>query len=293
MKRSTKWVLGTAGTLLILGLIFRGVGLVMGGGRESRHYYEQRWEELRQNRGWGLMEVTPDRVTIGGENGICLDDEGIRIGGEHGIHVDHHSTEYGENKQVVESGTLSGIREMDVEIDCGDIRIKSGETCAASLNWNLSDYAMSYRVEDGVLKVEDESWGSGKLASGFSIDCGVVLTIPDDMSLDRLHLSTDMGDISVDGAFAAEEAELSTDMGDVTCRGLLARELEVESDLGDVKVELPEKCINPGYNLSTDLGEICVNGRTEKGSAAVAKGKGGYFVEAQTSLGNVTLEYSE
>lgn len=293
MKKGTKWVLGTAGVLMAVGLLLRGTGFLMGGGRESRHYYEQRWEELRHDWDGGLIEAGPDGVLIGGENGICVDSDGVSIGGEHGIHVGHHDWEHGESKQVVESGALTGIREIDVEIDCGDIWLEAGEECSVSLDWNLSDYAMNYRVEDGVLKVEDESWGSGKLADNFSIACRVILTVPDDMSLDRLHLSTDMGDISVDGAFAAEEAELSTDLGDVTCRGLSARELEAESDLGDVRVELPEDCTDPGYSLSTDLGEVYVNGRTEKGSTAVTKGKGGYFVEAQTSLGNVTLEYSE
>ena len=36
MKKGTKWVLGTAGTLMVVGLLLRGVGFVMGGGRESR-----------------------------------------------------------------------------------------------------------------------------------------------------------------------------------------------------------------------------------------------------------------
>lgn len=293
MKKGTKWILGTAGILVAAGLLFLGVGFVMGGGRESRHYYEQRWEELRQDGVRGAVEAGPDGVSIGGENGIRVDSGGVSIGGEHGIHVGHHGSEYGENKQALESGALTGIREIDVEVDCGDIWLETGEECSVSLDWNLSDYTMSYRVEDGVLKVEDESWGSGKLANGFSVACRVILTVPDNMSLDRLYLSTDMGDISADAAISVNRAELSTDLGDVTCRGLRALELEAESDLGDVAVELPEDCTDPGYSLSTDLGEVYVNGRTEKGSTAVTKGKGSYFVEAQTSLGNVTLEYSE
>lgn len=293
MKKGTKWVLGTAGTLMAVGLLLRGVGFVMGGGRESRQYYEDRWEELHLDKRWGLIDISPEGVSVGGENGIRVDSGGVSIGGEHGIHVDHHGSEHGESKQVVESGALTGIREIDVEVDCGDIWLEAGEECSVSLDWNLSDYTMSYRVEDGVLKVEDESWGSGKLANGFSIACRVILTVPDDMSLDRLHLSTDMGDISADAAISVNKAELSTDLGDVTCRGLRALELEAESDLGDVAVELPEDCVDPGYSLSTDLGEVYVNGRAEKGSTAVTKGKGSYFVEAQTSLGNVTLEYSE
>ncbi len=300
MKKGTKWVLGTAGTLVAVGLILRGVGFVMGGGRESRQYYEGRLEEFRWD--WGSVKVSPDGISVGGENGIQVDSSGVSIGGEQGIHVEHHSSERGEKKQYVESGALTGITGIDVEIDCGDIYLQEGEECSVSMDWNLSNYAISYWVEDGVLKVEDESWGISGIEHGFSITSQIVLTVPAGMELDRLHLSTNMGDIEAEASLAAQKAELSTDLGDVTSRGLRVWELEAESDLGDVTVRVPEEYMGLGYSLSTDLGEILVNGRGQAGSeheASVRSGKmycegeGEYFVKAESSLGNVVLEYPE
>lgn len=291
MKKSIKWVLGTAGVLVAMGLLLRGVGFVMGGRRESRQYYEGRWEELHMDGRWGLIDISPDGVSVGGENGIRVDSDGVSVGGEHGIHVDHHGIEHEGKKQLVESGALAGITEIDVEVDCGDIYLQEGENCSVSLDWNPTNYAMSYQVEDGVLKVEDESWGSGKLADGFSVVCRVILTVPADMELDSLQLSTDMGDISVDAALSVSEAELSTDLGDVTCRGLLARELTAESDLGDVTVEVPAECKDLSYALSTDLGEVSFNGEPRRNPTTVVQGNEKYSVEARSSLGNVNLEY--
>ncbi len=291
MKKGTKWVLGTAGTLVAVGLVLRGVGFLMGGAGESRQYYEQKREEFHQDWEWGPVEVSPEGVSVGGENGIRVDSGGVSIGGEHGIHVEHHGTGHGEKKQIVESGTLTGITGIDVEINCGDISLQEGEECSVSLDWNLSNYTMSYQVEDGILKVEDESWGSGGIEHSFSFACRVILTIPADMELKSLHLSTDMGDISADASFTAGEAELSTDLGDVVCRGLRARELEAESDLGDVTVEVPADCKDLSYTLSTDLGEVSFNGEPQRNPTVVIRSNEKYSVEAKSSLGNVSLEY--
>ena len=299
MKKGTKWVLGTAGTLVAVGLVLRGVGFVMGGGRESRQYYEGRWEELQQDWKWDGIDISPDGVSVGGENGIRVDGSGVSVGGEHGIHIYHHGSEHGEQKQLVESGPLIGITEIDVEVDCGDIYLQEGEECSVSLDWDLSNYAMTYQVEDGVLKVEDESWGVSGIPHDLSIACRVVLTVPVEMELKSLSLATNMGDISVEAATTVGEAELSTDLGDVDCRDLRARELEAESDLGDVTVRVPTEYTGLGYSLSTDLGEISINGRHQVGGGASASGKmylegeGKYFVKAETSLGNVALEYPE
>ena len=64
MKKGTKWVLGTAGTLVAVGLILRGVGFVMGGGRESRQYNEGRMDEFRWD--WGSVKVSPDGISVVG-----------------------------------------------------------------------------------------------------------------------------------------------------------------------------------------------------------------------------------
>lgn len=289
MKKGIKICLSLAGVLFALGVVLFLTGSALGGRRESTQYFEERWGDLSRNRAWGPILVNSNGVHIGGENGIHVDSEGVDIGGANGIHVGHNSgNPNSEKKQLVQSGELTGITSVEAELSWGDLWIQEGEDFALSLEWNQSGYAMSYQVENGVLRVKDED-GRHKIGDNFTIACKMILTVPAGTELDTLDLSTDMGDIQIDAALTAGEADLSTDLGDVNCRGLLAREMEVQSDLGDVSVTVPSDCEGLSYSLSADLGEVLLNGQTQTNPTHVTAEKENYFLEASSSLGNVSL----
>lgn len=295
MKKGIKLCLALAGSLFALGLVLTLTGTALGGRMESQQYCWERWKDFSWDNRWGSVQVNSDGVHIGGENGIHVDSAGVSIGGEHGLHVGHHDEgEYSGRKQLMESGALTGITAVEVDIDCGDIWVQEGETLSVSLDWNLNNYTMTYQVENGVLKVEDETWGSGHLGT-LNIDCSAVITIPAGTDLREVKLSTDMGDVDVDAAITAREATLSTNMGDVTCLGLQADQLDAESDMGDVTLCLPKSREDYSWELKTDLGELTVDGEVQ--SSGVGKltdrgGSGKNRVEASSSMGNVEISFS-
>ena len=293
MKRGIKICLALAGTLFALGLTLNLVGTAMGGRRESNRYFEDRWEEISYDREWGPILVGSDGIHIGGENGIHVDSGGVSIGGDSGIHVGHGDA--GE-KRVLESGKLEGITSVEVDVDCGDLRLQKGEEFAVSLGWNLRNYTMRYWVEDGVLKVEDESWGGGKWGDNFNVECKMILTVPAEWALDVLRLSTEFGDIEVDVDITAGEVDLSTSMGDVVCRSLQARDLEAKSDLGDVVIHLPGEQEEYTWDLETSMGTLTVDGQTQNsgmGDITALGGDGPNYVEAEAAMGDIQIHFSK
>ena len=293
MKRGIKICLALAGTLFALGLTLNLVGTAMGGRRESNRYFEDRWEEISYDREWGPILVGSDGIHIGGENGIHVDSGGVSIGGDSGIHVGHGDA--GE-KQVLESGKLEGITSVEVDVDCGDLRLQKGEEFAVSLGWNLRNYTMRYWVEDGVLKVEDESWGGGKWGDNFNVECKMILTVPAEWALDVLRLSTEFGDIEVDVDITAGEVDLSTSMGDVVCRSLQARDLEAKSDMGDVIIHLPGEQEEYTWDLETSMGTLTVDGQTQNsgmGDITALGGDGPNYVEAEAAMGDIQIHFSK
>ena len=293
MKRGIKICLALAGTLFALGLTLNLVGTAMGGRRESNRYFEDRWEEISYDREWGPILVGSDGIHIGGENGIHVDSGGVSIGGDSGIHVGLGDA--GE-KQVLESGKLEGITSVEVDVDCGDLRLQKGEEFAVSLGWNLRNYTMRYWVEDGVLKVEDESWGGGKWGDNFNVECKMILTVPAEWALDVLRLSTEFGDIEVDVDITAGEVDLSTSMGDVVCRSLQARDLEAKSDMGDVVIHLPGEQEEYTWDLETSMGTLTVDGQTQNsgmGDITALGGDGPNYVEAEAAMGDIQIHFSK
>lgn len=297
MKRGIKLCLGLAGTLFVLGLALYLTGSAMGGRRESDQYYEDRWEDFSLGKAWGPILVNSDGVHIGGENGVHVDSDGVSVGGENGIRVGHYGDgkETGE-KQILESGTLEGISSVEVDVDCGDLWVQEGEEFAVSLSWNLRNYSMSYQVENGTLKVEDKSWGGVKWGDNFNVECKMILTVPAGTALDALDLSTAFGDIEVDAALTAVEADLSTNMGDVVCRNLRAGELDAKSDMGDVLIHLPGGREEYTWELETSMGALTVDGQTQNSGLGDIATQGGYgpnSVEAETSMGDIQVYFSK
>lgn len=296
MKRGIKLCLALAGVLFVLGLTLNLVGAAMGGRRESNRYFQEHWEEIFHDENWGPALVGSDGVHIGGTNGIHVDSEGVNIGGEHGIHVGHHSEGgYTGKIQTLESGELTGITAVEVDVDCGDIWLQEGDAFGISLSWDLSNYAMSYRVENGILKVEDESWDGVKWGDDFAMECAAILTVPAGTALNGLDLSTEFGDIKVDAAITATEADLSTNMGDVVCRGLQAGELEAKSDMGDVTLHLPGGRDRYTWKMETKMGELTEDGEKRSGGlgdVTYRSGSGPSVVEAETAMGDVALHFT-
>ena len=296
MKRGIKICLALAGTLFALGLTLNLVGSAMGGRRESNRYFEDRWEEAFHNGKWGSILVGSDGVHIGGENGIHVDSDGVSIGGDSGIRVGHGDREGAGEKQSLESGKLEGITSVEVDVDCGDLQVQKGEEFSVSLGWNLRNYTMRYQVENGVLKVEDESWGEGKWGDNFNVECKMILTVPAEWALDVLKLSTEFGDIEVDADITAVEADLSTSMGDVVCRSLQARDLEAKSDMGDVVIHLPGDQGEYAWDLETSMGTLTVDGQTRNsgmGDISDQGGNGPNYVEAEAAMGDIQIYFSK
>lgn len=269
MKRFTKWCLILAGILLVLGIGLCTAGAVMGGGAESGSYFARRWNSA-------------SNYWLGGLS---------RLGEIAGIE---------RELQQVSDEELTGVRSIEVDIDYGDISIRpqvdNKETFSVFLYWNLRSYELNYTVEEGVLKVSDESWGK-HFRGGPNSECSVIIRVPQWVVMGKMDLSTNLGDVSVSADnFYVYEADLSTDLGDVNWSDTYCvRELDAGTDLGDVDVHLPGSQGDYRWELETDLGEVSVNGETQSGDAPGAELQGGTGecrINASSSLGNVNMSFT-
>ncbi len=285
MKRTLKLCLALAGGFLMLGLVCTAVGALMGGRADSDRYFREKWS----GSPW---DDALERVEDLFDHAEQLDRHQEELLGH--IPGSKGSGSYGESGGTYPI-SLDDITAVQVDVDCADIRVQEGETPSVDLNWNLSNYAIGYEIEEGTLKVTSESWGHSQLPDNFHIDCTVLLTLPAGTRLDRLELSTDMGDVEAQAALTVNEAELSTDLGDVICQNLLADTLEAETDLGDVELHLPGKRADYYWELETNMGELSIDGEKQSGGMGelfCRGGNGEKQIEAGSSLGNVELWFS-
>lgn len=274
MKRTFKLCLSLAGLFLALGVVCMVAGALMGGREDSDRYFRENWS--------------------GGHWNETLEHVGEAFG-QAGLSGHHREPDHPGGNGGTYPIALDGLRVIEVDVDCADIEVREGESACVDLSWNLSNYAISQEMEEGRLKITSDSWGNSKLPDNFHIDCKVVLTLPAGTELEKLELSTDMGDVDVDAALTVKEADLSTDLGDVTSRSLQADDLNADTDLGDVKLHLPGERGDYYWELETSLGELFLDGEKQSGGLGELVHHGGVGkkqVEASSSLGNVELDFS-
>lgn len=285
MKKLFKFCLSLAGMLLTVGIVSMAAGAVMGGRGASDRYFRENWSGSGWEKALEQLEKAVDHTELLGHHRWELLD---RIPA-------HRDPEYllpdvGGTYPI----SLDGLTAIEVDVDCADILIQEGESASIAMSWNLSNYAISHEIEDECLKITSESWGSNKLPDNFHIDCKVILTLPSGTELEKLALSTDMGDVDVDTDLAVKEAELSSELGDVTVQRLLADTLEADTDLGNVELYLPGRRADYTWELMTDLGELAIDGEvwsSGMGELTERGGSGKNSVEASSSLGNVQVYF--
>ena len=285
MKRFMKWCLILTGLLLAVGMGLHTAGAAMGGRYESDAYFARRWGDFADR--WD--GISGHWRYLGGLLGT---------------------------PQSKDSGAIDEtINAIEVDVDCGDVRLSQGENFAVYMEWNLRGFTMDYKVEDGVLKVESES-KSGFLngVSGWKNE--VTITVPSLAGLKKvdlntnlgdidvtascvvgdLQLTTNLGDIDVDAPITATGADLNTDLGDVECKGVLAGELNVKTNLGDADVDLPWEKDRYLWELETSLGELKMDGEKQSGDVGGAHklrgGTGSNRVTVRSDLGDVGVSFA-
>lgn len=219
-----------------------------------------------------------------------------------------------------EDGGLEAFRSIEADISLGNITITAGEDYSLSIQreMDLGGFELKWRLEDGVLKIEDGSSGGHLGLEGLGALGGkaldVDITVPEGETLIYLDVSTNLGDVLLTGINVEDTLSASTDLGDVECYETVAvLELELETDMGNIDLALQEMW--PGaeidlstsmgnvsavlgcaesecaYELETDLGSVTVDG-AKRGASAQRGGNSSYHLSAESDMGDVNVSFS-
>lgn len=267
MKDGMKALLGAALSLLLVGGVLNAAGAAMGGREESRSS--------------DLLSLVPGELHIGGEGGLHLSPGKISVGGWGHTGADGSAVE-----------ALSPFTDLKIEVDLAEVSVTEGEDYGVELFWEDEKCKLSYRLEDGKLKVWNEKMGD-------HLDrmegAQVIITLPASAELGEVDISTDLGSVTWEAPANARKVDLSTDLGSVICSGLLAGELEASSDLGSVELCLPGSREDFRWELEASMGQLSLDGETQSGGMGdllVTGGSGERLVKASTDLGSVDVSFS-
>ena len=214
---------------------------------------------------------------------------------------------------------------LELDIDAANVTIETGD--AFSVNWE-GDADREPKVErkSDTLKIKQS--GGFHFLPSFNGQDKLTVTIPETQELKNLQVDLDMGNLTVrqirakkagldldmgnmnltDAVFDTLEAD--ADMGNISFSGLTVEKgsmdadmgniegtgldgfstYDMDADLGNIEVGLHQEEAELTLKLSTDLGNVKVNGE-KTGSGT--RGSGSARLTVSANLGNVEIETSK
>lgn len=308
MKGLTKLIVGIAAPLLAVGIVLSGVGWAMGAdtsiqvpvGSEQIHVG---WDGIGLS-GWSSSYVTDTavvedmalspftRVDVELSNGTVTvssgEAYGIRLSSgsrklqyslENGIlkvwDEELIGVQFSERGGSVEIFLPDGAELADADItnSLGSIELK-----------NLSVETLTAEADLGDITADGLRADSATLTA----ECGAVnLT---SVEADELEADLSLGDMTATGLAVTDRLTVTSDMGGVSLEGELGERVSVTADMGDISAVSSRAEQWYGYELSTDMGEITVNGQNRGTSASQKGGEG--TMELHTDMGGITVRFS-
>lgn len=308
MKGLTKLIVGIAAPLFLVGVVLSGVGWAMG----AETSIEVPVGEERIHVGWDGVGLSGWSGTSGTETAAAEEAElapftslevelsngtvTVSAGETYGIRLHSGSRKL---QYSLEDGTLKvwdeeliGVqfseRGGSVEIFLPDGAELADADITNSLGSielkNLSAENLTAQADLGDITAEGLQAGSAVLTA----ECGAVnLT---DVEADELEADLSLGDMTATGLAVADRLTVTSSLGSVSLEGELGESVSVTADMGDISAVSSRAEQWYGYELSTDLGEITVNGQN-RGASASQKGEKG-TMELHSDTGGITVRFS-
>ena len=308
MKGLTKLIVGIAAPLLAVGIVLSGVGWAMG----AETSIEVPVGEERIHVGWDGVGLSGWSGTSGTETAAAEEAElapftslevelsngtvTVSAGETYGIRLSSGSRKL---QYSLEDGTLKvwdeeliGVqfseRGGSVEIFLPDGAELADADITNSLGSielkNLSAETLTAEADLGDITADGLRADSATLTA----ECGAVnLT---SVEADELEAELSLGDMTATGLAVADRLTVTNSLGSVSLEGELGESVSVTADMGDISAVSSRAEQWYGYELSTDLGEITVNGQN-RGTSASQEGETG-TMELHTDMGGITLRFS-
>lgn len=308
MKGLTKLIVGIAAPLFLVGVVLSGVGWAMG----AETSIEVPVGEERIHVGWDGVGLSGWSGTSGTETAAAEEAElapftslevelsngtvTVSAGETYGIRLSSGSRKL---QYSLEDGTLKvwdeeliGVqfseRGGSVEIFLpGGAALTDADITSALGGLELKNVqveTLNIQADLGDITAEGLQAGSAVLTA----ECGAVnLT---SVEADELEAELSLGDMTATGLAVADRLTVTNSLGSVSLEGELGESVSVTADMGDISAVSSRAEQWYGYELSTDLGEITVNGQN-RGTSASQEGETG-TMELHSDAGGITVRFS-
>ena len=191
-----------------------------------------------------------------------------------------------DGKNVINQ-KLEKFSELDIDVRIMALTIQEGTDFAIESSFNKSYLKPVLEVRGNTLKISQQNYKSFGFNAG-NQNCRVLLTIPSGTSLGSLNVSSNVGDVRLRD-FNAEKIDLNLNVGEVTIRNVDFNDFICSNNVGEISVDPVADINDYDMKLSTDVGEVYVDGHSYKRSYNT-RGTAGKKIIVDTNVGEINIK---
>ena len=175
-----------------------------------------------------------------------------------------------------------------IKIDAAvmEIRIEEGDKFYLESTFTREWMRPRISVTNGTLEVKQGRQKNG--FNGGNNNCRVVITVPAGTKFSDVDIDSNVGDIKL-RKLTAENIDIQTNVGEVSVRDVNFDRLEVDSNVGEVSVVPVSSVDEYSISVSTDVGEVRVDGKKYKRSYN-SKGSTGKRIQVSANVGEINIK---
>ena len=194
-----------------------------------------------------------------------------------GFVFDHHN--YEDNDYVKEDKELEVFKNIELNVDFGDVEIVQGDKYRIVSEYNKKIYNLSYDVEDEKLVVTNKLIKKNKVFDfdgGDDSDLKIKIYIPKETCLDNLNLKVNSGNLMLED-LKCKELYTSNDFGNINGKNIETDNFEGNLESGSLNLDtftaenaiiknefgnvMGKSFITNGLDLDMESGKIDISGK--------------------------------
>lgn len=218
-----------------------------------------------------------------------------------GVHFNEGDWQIGGNTNIMAHEEIKDIRNLDLDVDYGELIIKTGEGEDLEINTrNIAENRFKYKVNGDTLEIKYKggftffTWRSdavititlpkGMEFDNADIDNGAGKTDLSDITAKKIDLDNGAGELVLTNISASEKMTVNNGAGEVRVDNLNCGELKISGGVGEIRVE---NSVCGGADIDNGIGSLRYNGEIN-GDAKINNGIG----ELRMSLKGNSSDYS-
>lgn len=185
------------------------------------------------------------------------------------------------------SEKLDAFSSIRIDARIMSITIEDGPEFAIEGTYNKTFLKPEISVSGDKLEVRQAQMKKSKFNTG-SQNCKLTITIPGSTKLDKLDIDCNVGDIRI-REISAGDINIDTNVGEIDVNKVDFDNIDCNSNVGEIDINPVKDLDDYDISVSTDVGEVRVDGRSYKRSYN-SHGKGSGKIRLDTNVGEIKVK---